>query len=380
MNKKIFIFTSIFLFVLSLSACGNNKNTIIDKGKAVDKVSFKILDEEINITSNDDPVNVYKLFNDKYITFKLNKTKGWQGKKIINQNVSYKNYYNITSKKLENYNFKADAITQVKDYTYLEFADNKTAFSYETNQTINNEKDIKKLDLYIDQYQISSTDKYYDLDLGGLISNQIRLDMYYNSSNYLDYEGIKKKGLLSCNYYYSDNDYKEEENYLYYELKNSYANTVGLFDIEDTLDIPENERLNKFANYKFELTDKYIILNLRINLLRNTFIYLNSRSSLLESYSDKELNELSKEGYHTYTYYVDYNNLKENSKTMYLDYMEYEEVTNINTEFTYDEIEEYNGIICKATGKTREKEYCYVLNTNENEYNKFIKDLKSKAN
>ena len=378
--KRIVLTSLAFFSALSLSACGGSDDEAkIKKGKSVEQVTFEIANKEFVINSNDDSKEVFQLFSDNRIAFHLNKRKGWTGKESYFREEKIKNAYDYNLGELTNENNILNSSTIINDYTYLKFKeDTNSTLSYEKTNVSNDNKYSMSYDLHIETSDITEGDEYFNLEEKDRRPIQTRMDIYYNSSNIIQFEGCEESGALSLNTLRAETNLSKEDYSIYSTFSDIYQFAIINFKTSVS-SLNSNEKLDKYKNYKFELTDKYIIFEYKVNFPEELFFELQEDSVLLESYTDQKLDEIASEGYFKYIYYVDYKNI-EDSSYMTADYIEYESISDKHIEFIFDERnavpEEYFGVKYEYDEKLKRKCICYVTNYTEVDYNNFVNKLK----
>lgn len=295
--KKILILPLVSVLGLTLISCDQNTNPKYSIGKEVSSVSFMIDDQKITLDDSMDAYDVFKVMASDVIRYQS----GYLPLYLGNDGSYYKKEFSYSRKNYEK-----------RDGEFILFGDEKhqgTLYDYSwimTNSSMYCEYDFSVT-------KSNETVKYdFDYALLKGSSNEIMGYGDVGDSIVQSYFKAPSKELNSLVY--------EEEIYSIYQYANSLENASILSENVRYLYLYEPDK-KETRVYKYELTDKYVIMH---------YIYNNKTDKYIEEY----------------TMYFDYHELPIYGYAHSFDYYEYKKTSIYEINTIKYEVEDY--YICEA--------------------------------
>ncbi|MGM9972293.1 MAG: hypothetical protein ACI35W_07780 [Anaeroplasmataceae bacterium] len=384
MKKRLILLSISSLFVIGLTSCANNNDNEsgditppkteveIDEGEKISSITIKTDSSNIEIKEDDDPIEVWYKLKDYKVHMRT--SGGLKKNEYSSRETKYTNAYFGQDIGLFTGKIQTKEKEEFVDYTdYMTRSTNPgklLAYScYDSYLSVNesdgtNDLDEYKIDYYRESTPIDSSSEYY-------IPEYSDIEQFiYSNTYYKNYNG--ECSGKSFDYAYGMTN--QEEASVFDELSSKYSNIImfGIGFISCIRHgIDSYERLNYLErkdlyDFKFSLTDKYLIIEQKIYASLDDADYLpENKDDYCESYK----------------VYIDYNSLLDN--TFLADYCLYETSSNyVNTiSNNYPNFpEEYHNIEGKSESKSYVRLEIISCNYTDKDIDNFKEAIVNKYN
>ena len=424
MKKAIISLGAILFSGVLLASCSNTKTlSRPSKGKAVNSVSFKTADGDVEINKNDKYEDVIEKIGPSHYINVYKKDNSY-GLEIVNNYKSSGKSQNYISSSLgeTGYTYRVYASESSKSSSsqyidaYAKYEDGKTtAFFESTNKSSGNTKASD----YTGSYTINEKHGYAGTRAEDSNSCSVDAGKYdiRKSKNKNNLPGSTTQDEDKKVYQYLDKTEKKSDsnydatyggkddkgNYYSYNITSFGGDYIAPTSVDfDPFHVyfyrpssPWNQQLNgEYEDlYKgsFELTNKYIILKMKLDFTENTYRYATRELSYEGTDSDANIAKILKQfkdneykgSYSEYEIWLSYE-----EELRGFAYYSSKEVTkaNINKEITREYLvknnvdpDEYSSYIGKNYISKGTSEYIYQAKYNNKNYDSKIKSLKNKC-